>query len=344
VGGLLGSVGSAMTLLTLPTAAVEPARLTEACGERPGNACRFVIEHVDSVGLAKVADWLTGTPLAVLSVLVGAWVLNRVMRRVIRRFAARIEGSERSGRLKRLRERTPSVFLDTGGVNLRAAARAKTIAIVLRSLCSGIIWGFAFVYVLDALGLDLGPLLAGAGVAGVALGFGAQSLVKDFLSGLFMLIEDQYGVGDVIDVGEATGTVEQVTLRTTRLRDANGTVWHVPNGQILRVGNKSQQWARAIVDVNVAPAADLDRAAELIQTAAEAVWEQADARADVLERPEVLGIEYLGPDAVTIRVQGKTRPGAQWRVSRLLRVRIAETLAAAEVPLPPANFVRPTGP
>lgn len=322
---------------------VDPVERLEACGAAPGNVCRFVYEQTESVGLAKAGDWLTGTPLQVLFVVIGAWILNWLVRRVVKRFAQRIEGSEQSGRLKKMREKTPGVFLDTGGINMRAAARAQTIGTVLRSLCSGLIWTFAFIYVLGALGLDLGPLLAGAGVAGVALGFGAQSLVRDFLSGTFMIIEDQYGVGDVIDVGEATGTVEQVTLRTTRLRDANGTVWHVPNGQILRVGNKSQQWARAVVDVHVDPSADLERAADVILSAAEDVWGRDDARVDVLERPEVLGIEYLGPDTATIRVQGKTRPGAQWRVSRLLRVRISEALRAEDIPIPPANFTRPTG-
>lgn len=330
--------------LSYLVAQVDPVRRAEACGEQAGNACRFVFERSDSIGLAKAADWLTGAPLQIVLVVAGAWLLNRLVRRAIRRFANRIAGSAEHGRLRRWRERTPSVFLDTGEINLRSAARARTIAAVLRSICTGIIWSFAVIYVLGALGLDLGPLLAGAGVAGVALGFGAQSLVRDFLSGMFMLIEDQYGVGDVVDVGEASGTVEQVTLRVTRLRDQNGTVWHVPNGQILRVGNKSQQWARAVVDVAVAPGADLERAALVIGEAAEAVWASDEAKADVLDRPEVLGIEYLGPDAATIRVQGKTRPGAQWRVSRLLRVRVAEALAEAGVDLPPANYIRPTSP
>ncbi len=320
---------------------VTPARGAEACGPDPANACHFVMEHTDNVGLAKFADWMTGAPLQILLVLIGTWLLNRIVRRAIRRFAERIEGSQESGRLKRIRDRTPSVFLSTGDTNLRSAARAQTIAAVLRSICSGVIGGFALIYVLGALGLNLGPLLAGAGVAGVALGFGAQSLVRDFLSGMFMLIEDQYGVGDVVDVGEASGTVEQVTLRVTRLRDQNGTVWHVPNGQILRVGNKSQQWARAVLDVPVSPSADLERAAAVIFEAASAVWELPEAKPDVLDAPEVLGIEYLGPDAATIRVQGKTRPGAQWRVSRLLRVRIAESLAAADIEMPPSTFIRP---
>lgn len=172
--------------------------------------------------------------------LLGAWLLNRLVRRAIRRFAARIEGSADSGRLARIRERAPQVLLSTGEVNVRSAARAQTIAVVLRSVTSGVIWTFAFVYVLAALGLELGPLLAGAGVVGVALGFGAQFMVKDFLSGTFMLIEDQFGVGDVVDLGDLSGTVELVTLRLTRLRDENGTVWHIPNGEIRRLGNKSR--------------------------------------------------------------------------------------------------------
>lgn len=320
----------------------EALRRLDACGTDPGAACRWVVDTTNSVGLAKVADWLTGTPLQILCVLLGAWILNRVMRRAIRRFAQRIEGShEPGGRMRRLRDRTPAILLNTGEINLRSAARAQTIALVLRSIGSGIIWSFAFIYVLGALGLNLGPLLATAGVAGVALGFGAQSLVRDFLSGIFLLIEDQYGVGDVVDLGEASGTVEQVTLRTTRLRDQNGTVWHVPNGQVLRVGNKSQQWARAVLDVAVAPGADLEKAAAVIGRAAAEVWELPEAKPDVLDTPEVLGIEYLGPDAATIRVQGKTRPGAQWRVSRLLRVRIAEALTEAGVDLPPSNYIRP---
>lgn len=321
----------------------EAARRLEACGDQPGNVCRFVIDRTGSVGLAEAADWLTGPVSQILAVVLGAFLLNRVLRRMIKRFAARVEGSAESGRLERWRSRTPAIFLNTGEVNVRAAARAQTIAAVLRSICTGVIWTFALIYILGALGLNLGPIIAGAGVAGVALGFGAQSLVRDFLSGMFMLIEDQFGVGDVIDVGEASGTVEVVTLRVTRLRDQNGTVWHVPNGEIRRVGNKSQQWARAVLDVAVAPTADLEKAAQVIAAAADEVWATDAARPDVLDRPEVLGIEYLGPDAATIRVQGRTRPGAQWRVSRLLRVRIAEKLTEAGIELPPSTFVRAPG-
>lgn len=322
--------------------AVDLARRGEACGARPGNACRFVFERTDSIVLGKAAEWLTRAPLRIAFVVVGAIVLNRIVGRAIRRFAARIEGSAQSGRLRRWWDLAPSVFLSTGEVNLRAAARAQTLSAVMRSIASVVIATYAVIYVLGALGLALGPLLAGAGVAGVALGFGAQSLVKDFLTGIFLLVEDQYGVGDVVDVGEASGSVESVSLRVTRLRDVNGTVWHVPNGEIRRVGNMSQQWARAVLDVAVSPNADLERAAAVIADTAAAVWAGPEAATDVLDQPEVLGIEYLGPDAATIRVQGKTRPGAQWRVNRLLRMRIADALAEAGIDLPPARFMRPT--
>ncbi|MCU1352325.1 MAG: mechanosensitive ion channel protein MscS [Acidimicrobiales bacterium] len=323
---------------------IDPLKRVEACGPKPGNVCRYVYDQTGNVNLAKAGDWLVGPPLRILFVLVAAWLLNRIMRRSVRRFAARIEGSARTGRLARVRERTPSILLSTGQTNLRAAARAQTLAVVLRSVGSAVIWTFAAIYVMGEMGLALGPLLAGAGVAGVALGFGAQSLVKDFLSGVFMLIEDQYGVGDVVDVGEASGTVEAVSLRVTRLRDQNGTVWHVPNGQILRVGNKSQQWARAVVDVPVSPTADLERAADVIRTAAERVWDSEEMHDDVLERPEVLGLEYLGPDAATLRLQGKTRPGSQFKVGRALRAGVAEALEAEGIELPPATFMRGGGP
>jgi small conductance mechanosensitive channel len=183
-------------------------------------------------------------------------------------------------------------------------------------------------------GVDLAPLIAGAGIVGIALGFGAQSLVKDFLSGIFMLLEDQFGVGDVIDCGEASGVVEGVSLRTTRLRDVEGTVWHVPNGQIVRVGNKSQEWSRALLDVQVAYDTDVATAIRVIKEVADEVWHDPDLASSVLEEPEVWGVEVLGPDGITIRVVLKTRPADQWTVLRQLRRRLKVALDAAGVEVP----------
>jgi moderate conductance mechanosensitive channel len=324
-------------------AALEAEQLRRACSDQPGNLCRWAFDLTGNRNVAEAADWFSDVPLQIFWILVVAWLANRIVRRLIRRFGERIQGISQTDRARRIRSRTPNMLLSTGEVNIRSAARAETITTVLRSIATGIIGTVAALEILNTLGWNLGPLLAGAGIAGVALGFGAQSLVRDFLSGMFLIIEDHYGVGDVVDLGEASGTVEQVTLRVTRLRDQNGTVWHVPNGEVRRVGNKSQQWARAVIDIAVAPSARSRSGQRGHRGAVALVWELPEARPDVLGEPEVLGIEYLGPDAATIRIQGKTRPGAQWRVSRLLRVRIAEALAAEGIELPPSTFVRAGG-
>ncbi len=138
------------------------------------------------------------------------------------------------------------------------------------------VFGIAFVMVLSELGLNVAPILASAGVLGLAIGFGAQNLVKDFLSGVMMMVEDQYGVGDEVDLGEAIGTVEHVALRVTRVRDVDGTVWYVRNGEILRVGNASQNWARTVLDVNVSYDQDLRKVREVLQEVAHGLWDDED--------------------------------------------------------------------
>jgi small conductance mechanosensitive channel len=160
--------------------------------------------------------------------------------------------------------------------SLRAEQRIEALASVLRSLTTFVIYAVAAFMILGELGVNLGPLLAGAGIIGVALGFGSQSLVKDFLSGVFILIEDQFGVGDIVNLdGETSGTVEAVSLRTTRLRSVDGTVWHVPNGEIRRVGNQSQHWSRALIDIEVAYDTDLDHAEAVIARVADEVAKAA---------------------------------------------------------------------
>jgi small conductance mechanosensitive channel len=156
----------------------------------------------------------------------------------------------------------------------------------------------------------------------VALGFGAQSLVTDFLSGIFMIVEDQYGVGDVIDLGEASGTVEAVGLRVTRLRDVQGTVWYVRNGEVVRVGNSSQNWARTVVDVPVGHDVDLFKVQQVLKDVAHDVWEDEDFTSMIIEEPEVWGVQDLTPDWITVRVTLKTAPLEQWAVAREMRERI----------------------
>jgi small-conductance mechanosensitive channel len=320
---------------------VDPQELAEACGPDPSFLCREVLERTDSVRAAELADVLFAKPLSIALVIVVALVVNALARRAVARFVGAVTGEQRTSRRlkRRLRETKvanvlPSAVLDTGQVSIRSAARAETLGLVLRSVASFAIWTIAFITILGELGIDLGPLIAGAGLAGVALGFGAQSLVKDFLAGIFILVEDQYGVGDIVDVGEASGTIEAVSLRTTRLRDVNGTVWHVPNGQIARVGNKSQQWARALIDLPVAHATEIAEAEQVIKQVADDVWRHPDWAGQVLEEPEVWGVERIGPEGIVIRLVVKTLPARQFQVMRELRARIKRALDEAGIEIP----------
>jgi small conductance mechanosensitive channel len=311
-----------------------PEQVADACGDDPTWICRQVLESTDSEGWARASDVLVAKPAHILLIVVVAWVANRFLHRAIRRFTERIANPEAQERIRRLRRHAPDALQSHGPESLRSAARATTLFHLLRSATTVVVWTIAGAMILGELGVALGPLIAGAGIAGVALGFGAQSLVKDFISGTFMLIEDQYGVGDIIDAGEASGTVEAVSLRTTRLRDVNGTVWHIPNGNILRIGNMSQQWARALLDVSLATDTDVDHAQDVIKRVADSVWNDPDWHGEILEEPEVWGVERLGPDAIVIRLVVKTKPAEQFTVMRELRRRLLEAFAAEGVELP----------
>jgi len=299
--------------------------LLDACGVSPSWACRRVFEATGNKALAGVVDWIVGAPLHILIIVLVAVIANAVIRRAIRRFTNTISGVVTAGHNRRNHEAAVVIPPES---SVRAASRAKTIGSVLRSLSTAIVYSLAALTILGELGLELGPLVASAGIAGVALGFGAQSLVKDFLTGMFMLMEDQYGVGDIIDAGEAKGTVEAVGLRTTRLRDVEGTVWYIPNGQINRVGNKSQEWARALLDVSVSYDTDLRRAEEVIKDVADSMWHDSDWSSRLLEEPEIWGVENLGREGIDIRMGIKTRPSEQFKVMRELRTRLKERFDA----------------
>ncbi len=304
---------------------VDPVLLADTCGENPSWVCQQVLDVTDgNEFLARTADFLLAKPFQIVLILVIAWILNRLLRRATTRLVHRIGAGE--SMIARL-------SVDETA-RLRATSRAETITQVLRSVASATVYAIAGLMVLGEVGINLGPLLAGAGIAGVAIGFGAQSLVKDFLSGVFMIVEDQYGVGDIVDLGEADGVVEAVTLRSTRLRDVNGTVWHVPNGTVQRVANKSQQWARALIDVSVSYGTDIRHASEVIKRTADALWQDEAWSSCVLEEPEVWGVESLGADGIVIRLVVKTKPAEQWKVMRELRVRIKDAFDAEGIEIP----------
>jgi small conductance mechanosensitive channel len=321
--------------------AVPPTTLADTCGADPSFICRQVLERTHSTWLAELADFLLAKPFSIAMVVLLAAAINWGVGRAISRFVGSMVGEQAASRRLRRRLRRskvaaviPSAALQTRQFSLRAAARAETLGAILRSLASFVIWGLAAVTILGELGIDLRALIAGAGLAGVAIGFGAQSLVKDFLAGMFILIEDQYGVGDIVDVGEAVGTVEEVSLRSTRVRDVNGTMWHVPNGQILRVGNKSQQWARALLDLVVAHDTDVAAAEDVIKVAADSVWRDPKWSGQILEEPEVWGVEKIGPEGITIRLVVKTLPARQFPIMRELRGRLKVALDDLGVTMP----------
>lgn len=216
-------------------------------------------------------------------------------------------------------------------VDERRKQRVRALGAILRSAASVTIFSIAGFAVLGDLGINLAPLLASAGVVGVAIGFGAQNLVRDYLSGIFMLVEDQYGVGDVITVGDATGTVENVTLRITRVRDVNGIVWHIRNGAIETVGNESQGWARAVVDFPVPFEADLVTIRNVLQATGDAMWNEPTWRAVMLEAPEVWGAQEISSDEVVMRIVAKTAPLRQWEVEREMRARVKAALHQAGI-------------
>ncbi|MFC8921395.1 mechanosensitive ion channel family protein [Cellulosimicrobium sp. NPDC057127] len=289
-------------------------------------------------------EWFVGVPLRVILVVVVGAVALALVRRLIRKVTEHIaEGTPtlRTSRLKGLgRSEVGSAILRANPLaNARRAARARTIGSVLRSAANILIGTTVVLMVLAELGLNIGPFLASAGIAGVALGFGAQSLVKDFLSGTFMLLEDQYGVGDVVDFGEVVGTVEEVALRVTKVRAIDGTLWYVRNGEILRTGNLTQEWSRAAVEVRVAYHANVEQVRSVLLQAGEAVRADPVLGQHVLEAPEVLGIEELTAEALQLKVQVKTHAAMQWEVGRALRAAVREALSDARIPLAGAQQV-----
>ncbi|MFJ6141494.1 mechanosensitive ion channel family protein [Kitasatospora sp. NPDC092286] len=291
-------------------------------------------------------DWLAGG-VRIVFIIVLALVLRAVVRKLITQLIARMikpgEADDEPGRLGGL-------LANTGVVNPeRRQQRSEAIGSVLRSVASFSILGTAALMVLSALGVNLAPLLASAGVAGVAIGFGARNLVTDFLSGVFMIMEDQYGVGDEIDTGVASGTVLEVGLRVTKLRGANGEIWYIRNGEVKRIANMSQGWSTASVDVQVGYREDLVQVEALIQETAEALAKEAPFDELVWAPVSILGVESVAVDSVVLRVEARTAPGKAPMVARALRQRLKTAFDLAgikvkeEVPAAAADTGAATG-
>lgn len=267
------------------------------------------------------SEWGSGFRilLAILAALVLRAVLQFMIRRIVKGVAKQVrkDGAESPLAQARLLQRT------------------KTIGSVLGNLAT---WGLTFTVIsiaLTEIGVSAGAIVAGAGILGAGLGFGAQSLIKDLISGLFIVFEDQFGVGDSVDLGQATGVVESVGLRVTTVRDIEGTVWFVRNGEILRVGNQSQGWSRVVIDVALNYNSDLAKAQDLMRKAAN---ETAKAKPKlVIDEPEIWGIHALSGDQVVIRLVQKTKPETKDELARELRQNLKLALDKGKIKLASGN-------
>ena len=277
--------------------------------------------------LTTIGLTIIGTLLAAVVI---RWVLHRAINRVVEGALSRAAGHDSQTPRRASRVLAKATGLDEA----RKTQRAATMGAILKSTSTFVIFTMAMLTVMATFGLPLGPLLASAGVGGVALGFGAQSLVKDFLSGIFMILEDQYGVGDVIDTGEAIGTVEDVTLRVTRLRDASGIVWYIRNGEIVRIGNRSQGWSTAVVDIQVGYTENLDVVLPLIREVVRELDATEEWKTRLLEEPLVAGVESMTGGVVTLRIIAKCAPNESFPVSREIRERVKTAFDAAGIRAP----------
>ncbi len=255
-----------------------------------------------------------------LVALIGRWLLVRAIRR-----ASNLAIDRAKRRREALGTQNEPLYL------ARYAARAATMGSLLRSLTNAVIAVLTVLTILATLGIPLTPLLASAGVGGVALGFGAQSLVKDYLSGIFMIVEDQYGVGDLVDLGEAIGTVEDVGLRVTRLRDGDGQVWYIRNGEIARVGNQSQGWSTAIIDIPVDTSESSTDVIGILSRVVAEVGADPEWTTVLLDEPQVVGVESVEAGGMTIRMVAKTQPNQQFGVQRAILDRGLQALKEAGV-------------
>ncbi|MCW2854592.1 MAG: ykuT [Marmoricola sp.] len=321
-----------MSLFSMPATCIQD-------GDRSWT-CAAVFDWTHNSDLAHAASWLIGKPLSIVWLLVIGVVSRWMLHKVIDRLVARASDGVLPAKLAR------GPFADPAGntTTHRRVQRAVTMGSLLKSIVTSVVFVIVGFMAIAKFGYNIAPLIASAGIIGLALGFGAQSLVKDFLSGIFMIFEDQYGVGDSVNLGDATGTVEAVSLRVTRVRDVDGTVWYVRNGEIVRVGNQSQNWSRSVLDIAVGYKEDITRVRSLLKEVAHELADDEHYRDRIIEEPEVWGVQSLGPDAVVVRVTLKTMPQQQWMVAREMRERVKTRFDAEGIAMPMPQRVTWTDP
>ena len=285
--------------------------------------CEWLFEATGNERLSEILAWLIGTPVKVLIIAAAALVINKWLKGRITKYATKI-GTVTQDHDQLISDRSSD----------RAQERAATLSSLLRSTVTVMVFGIAAIMILEAIGFGVVTLIAGAGVAGLAIAFGAQSVVEDVLKGIFMIIEDQFGVGDRIDVGQVEGYVERVTLRTTVLRAPDGRVWHIPNSEIHRVANETQNWSRAVIDIGVSYSADLRQASAVLEQAARSLAEEEEWKDHILVAPVVQGVQSLGDDAVMLRVATRLEHDHRRAFERALRERLKDAMDEAGLEMP----------
>lgn len=320
------------TLAPVAVSTVSAQGATDVCreGEIAGWLCRTVLEATGNELLAQFAGFV-GTSLRVLLILIVAFMVSRLLRRVISAFAQRMEITIEQ-RLQHAQRR--GAITAAKRYRTRRMQRLQAIVGVMRGIVAATVWLIALLVILNELDVRLQPILAGAGLVGVVIGFGAQQLVRDVLAGIAMLVEDQYGVGDWIEVDGKFGEVERVGLRSTAFRDLDGVVHHVLNGSVQRVGNLSQHWARSTFDVPLALDADIPTAKSLIYKVAQDLADDPVWGQDIIGQPEVWGVQELGPEGIRIRLVMPTKPLRNWDITRQLRERIKLAFDHAGIRMP----------
>lgn len=297
----------------------------EPC-ENLGLLCEWLFEATNNERLSEILSWVLGTPLKILIILIVAVALNKWVRRKIADYAPKLATI------------TEDHELVTDRSVERAGERTATLSSFARSLTTVVIYGVAGIMILETIGIGVITAIVGAGVAGLAIAFGAQSVVEDVVKGLFMIIEDQFGVGDRIDVGSADGFVERVTLRTTVIRDPEGRVWHIPNSEIARVRNETQHWARSRLEVGVSYSTDLRQASEVIEQAGQSLAGEDRWGDEIQMAPQVKGVQSLGDDAVILLVDTQVTPDFRRSFERALWQRLKEALDEAGIEMPNRQF------
>lgn len=266
----------------------------------------------------RLDDWLTETGSTIVSIVV-IIVVALIVLRLLRTFVQKI---------------VQRVLSDTDQTPRELRQKAQTLAAVVESAGRLIVFLVAGMMILSNIGLDIGPLIASAGVAGLAIGLGAQSLIRDTINGFFILFENQYAVGDSVRVGEFSGTVEEVSLRRTVLRSVNGAVIIIPNGEVRAVQNQSKGWSRAVIDIDTTAVADERRVLAILHELLDDIRDDPEIGAAIIEAPDILGINAITPTGVTFRVLIKTEPLGQWKVERELRLRILRAFRDNGIPVP----------